>query len=272
MRRILAAAAAALIACSLAACSGRAAGTGGASTTAAAGAGAVPATALEGRDWTVRDAHGAASGTRLRFDEGSITLLSAEGATSSTYAWATQGDDVLVSAGTLSLGGGAAAAWLVRTTRAVPAGGGGWILLDASGATTARLDAAGSAPTASPAPTATAGPGVVDVPAARLGGRWTVAGHPEAAVTFDAGRWRTVATCTVAAAGGTGAYRVLPGGRLLLTRTGSLVFGCPIGRDEQRVPAPAITGIGRATSFRIQGSTLTLFDRTGAAIGSLTRR
>jgi hypothetical protein len=264
-------------ACLVIALAGCAGGTsGGAASTSAAptsSTAAAPAAALAGTTWRVTDAAGAPSGTTAHFDGSSITV--SMGARSSSYGWAAQGDQVIVGGGTSSLSGRAAAPWLTRTVR-VQRAGDGWVLLDADGSATARLAAAG---TASPGPTtpttllgtATPGPGVVDVAPTAIEGRWTVSGSPTTAITFAAGGWHAAASCASGALGGSGVYRVLPGGRLLVVRTASPIRGCPIVQGVPRLGPNAVTAIARAASFRIRGDTLQLFDRDGAALGSLVR-
>lgn len=273
----------ALIAAALTGCSGASgspppapsASAPSASASTADGASGVAAD-LIGTSWTVQEARGdSGAGGSLRFGDRSITLVTTTG--TSTFAWAAQGAEVLITRSTLSMDGGASAIWLTDTAR-VGRDGQGWTLSDDTGATTARLvPAASSSPQPSPSDTAaplalaTPGPGVTATPESTLAGRWQLAGHPTTAITFDDGRWQAAASCETGASGGSGAYRVLADGRLLITRTASQMFGCPIGQDDERVRAPAITGIGRAGSFRVEGTTLTLYDRSGTAIGSLVR-
>lgn len=263
--------------CLALALSGCAGGSGGGAATSAASSSAPTAAAdaadLAGTTWTVTDAAGAASGTTVHFDGTDVTVAS--GDRSSSYAWAAQGDQVLVGGGTSSLAGPAAATWLTGAVR-VRREGDGWVLLAADGSPTARLTAR---QTASPAPTtptgllqtATPGPGVADTSASAIEGRWIVAGSPTTAITFTGGRWTANSSCVTGALGGRGVYRVLPGGGLLVVRTATPIRGCPIISGLPRVGPNAITAIVRAASFRIQGRTLQLFDRSGTGLGSLVR-
>lgn len=268
----------AVIAAALSGCSG-ASGSPPPAPSASASATDAPsgvAADLIGTSWTVQEVHGdRGAGGSLRFGDRSVTLVTTTG--TSTFAWAAQGAEVLITRSTLSMDGGGPATWLTGTVR-VSRDTRGWTLADETGAATARLvPAASSSPqpspsdTAAPLAVATPGPGATATPASALAGRWHLAGHPTTAITFDDGRWRAAASCETGASGGSGAYRVLADGRLLITRTASLMFGCPIGQDDDRVRAPAIAGIDRAGSFRVEGTTLTLFDRSGAVIGSLVR-
>ncbi|RIX30810.1 hypothetical protein [Amnibacterium setariae] len=238
-------------------------------TTAASPAASGAAADLAGTTWRVREV----DGETVRFDGTSVTVTA--GDRSSTAAWTAQGDEVLVAPASASLAGGAPAAWLTEATR-VARDGDGWALADASGRVTARLDPTGSA---SPAPTTpttlleTAAPrsGVVDRPASALEGRWVVAGQAKAAITFTNGTWVATADCRSGAIGSRGAYRVLPGGRLLVLRTATPIRGCPVFDGAPPVRAGAITGIARAASFRIADGVLTLFDRAGTTLGALSR-
>lgn len=252
----------------LAGCAGSSGTTGevGASSAAASSA----AVDLAGTTWRVTDAAGAAAGTTAHFDGSSVTVSSGGG--SSSYAWAAQADQVLVS----GVDPTAAAPWLLRTAR-VQRDGAGWVLLAADGSRTARLAAVGGS--ASPAPTtpvsllqsATPGPGVGDTAAKAIEGRWIVAGSPTSAITFTAGEWQATSSCATGALGGRGVYRVLPGGRLLVVRTATPIRGCPIVQGVPRLGPNAITAIARAASFRVHGDTLRLFDRSGEGLGALVR-
>jgi hypothetical protein len=263
-------------ACLVLALSGCAGGSGGAAGSAAPSTAAAASAAVDlaGTTWRVTDAEGAASGTTAHFDGSAVTVTSGDG--SSSYAWSAQGDQVLVGGSTSGLSGAAPAAWLTRTAR-VQRDGDGWVLLAADGSRTARLTAAGGS--ASPAPTTpvsllqsgTPGPGVGDTAAKALEGRWIVAGSPTSAITFDAGQWRATSSCATGALGGSGAYRVLPGGRLLVVRTATPIRGCPIVQGTPRLRPNAITAIARAASFRVRGDTLQLFDRDGTGLGALVR-
>jgi len=262
-------------ACVVLALSGCAGGSGGTTGNVAPSASAAAAAVdLAGTTWRVTDAEGAASGTRAHFDGSAVTVTSGEG--SSSYAWSAQGDQVLVGGSTSGLSGAAPATWLTRTAR-VQREGDGWVLLAADGSRTARLAAAGGA--ASPAPTTpvsllqtgTPGPGVGDTTAKALEGRWTVAGSPTSAITFEAGAWHATSSCATGALGGSGVYRVLPGGRLLVVRTATPIRGCPIVQGTPRLRPNAITAIARAASFRVRGDALQLFDRDGTGLGALVR-
>jgi hypothetical protein len=274
---LLAAATTVVLAGSLAACSGASGGTAGsdpaapsASTSASAAsspAASGAATDLVGTSWHVEGK----DGTTVRFDGLAVTVE--EGGASSSFAWSAQGDQVLVGGHSSSLNGPVAAPWLTATTT-VRRTAAGWTLLDASGATTARLTAGGT----SESTTATTlldaarpGAGVVDRPASALEGRWTIGGDARSAITFAHGGWRATSSCTTGAVGGQCVYRVLPGGRLLVTRTATPIRGCPIVDGPVRLQPSAITAIARSASFRIRGGTLTLFDRSGTPLGSLTR-
>jgi hypothetical protein len=211
------------------------------------------------------------AGTTVSFDGFSVTV--ADGGDSSGYAWSAQGDQVLVGGGSSSLNGPVGAPWLTATTR-VERTAEGWTLLGASGDATAHLtpDGTAAATTATTLlATAKPGSGVVDRPASALEGRWTAAGDATAAITFADGAWTATSSCRTGAVGGKGAYRVLSGGRLLVVRTTTPIRGCPIVDGPITARATAVTAIARAASFRIQGDTLTLFDRGGTALGSLTR-
>ena len=268
-------AATACLALALTGCAGGSGGTtgdgGGPPASATASSAAVD---LAGTTWHVTDAAGGADDTTAHFDGSAVTVSSGGG--SSSYAWAAQGDQVLVGGSTSGLSGAAPAAWLTRTAR-VQRDGGGWVLLAADGSRTARLAATGAS--SSPAPTtpvallqaATPGPGVTDAPVTALEGRWIVAGAPKSAITFTDDEWRASSSCATGALGGQGVYRVLPGGRLLVVRTATPIRGCPIVDGVPRLRPNAITAITRAASFRVRGDTLQLFDRSGTGLGALVR-
>ena len=233
--------------------------------TAAAASGS--ALDLVGTAWHVEGR----SDTTIRFDGLSVTV--ANGDRSSSYAWSAQGDQVLVGGSSSALNGPVGAAWLTSTT-SVRRTDAGWTLLDASGAATAHLTSAGTVdPTTATSllATATPGAGVVNAPTTAIDGRWTVAGDVRTAITFTSGTWRATTSCTTGAVGGSGVYRVLPGGRLLITRTMTPIRGCPIVDGPILGQATAITAIGRAATFVVKGDALTLFDRSGTELGSLTR-
>lgn len=269
---LLASAAACCLLGSLAGCSGASGSSTDEGTPASSSASTQSASSaldLAGTTWQVREEPGAT----IHFDGVAITV-SADGR-SSSYAWSAQGDQILVGVSTSSLNGPVAAPWLTSAT-GVARTANGWTLRDAKGTTTATLT---TTATASPAPTtpttllvtAEPGSGVVDAPASAIGGTWVVANEPRTAITFAEGGWRATSSCSTGAVGGTGVYRVLPGGRLLVTRTATPIRGCPIARDEPGIRATAITAIARAGSFRVQGDTLVLFDRSGTQLGSLVR-
>jgi hypothetical protein len=266
--RILPLLAAAVAAGTLAAgLSGCGATGGGARSTPAASA---DAAALAGPTWVVHGG-GAADGAHVRFDDRSATVTDAGRATD--LAWTAQGDRLLATRTTTALNGPVPTDWLTAAVR-VTRDGDGWRLLAADGGTTAALTPLADA---SPAPRPTAlgpvvpGRGVVDAPATALEGRWILAGHPRTAIVFADGAWRSAASCETGTPGGSGGYRVLDGGHLLVTRAVSLRLGCPVLGSAPRVRAPAITGIARAATFRVADGTLTLFDRSGTVIGSLVR-
>jgi hypothetical protein len=264
---LLAAAAACCLLGSLTGCSSASGGTTNSDIPAPVASAA--ALDLAGTTWSVREE----PGTTVHFDGLGITV-SADGR-SSSYAWAAQGDQVLVGVSTSSLNGPVGATWLTSATE-VARTADGWILRDAKGGTTATLTTAGSA---SPAPTtatsllgtAKPGSGVVDAPVTALDGTWASATTAKSTITFADGQWRAAGSCATGAIGGRGAYRVLPGGRLLAVRTMTPIRGCPISRDDPVARSSAITAIARAGSFRISGDTLTLFDRAGVQLGSLVR-
>jgi hypothetical protein len=267
-RVLIATTVAALLAGSLAACSNGSSSTGSADpTTISSPAPAGAALDLVGTVWHVAGR----KGTTVRFDGAAVTVAS--GGRSSSYAWSAQGDQVLVGRRTSSLSGPVDAGWLTGTTR-VQRTTAGWTLLDASGRATAHLTADGTA-AGTTATTllaeATPGAGVVDRPASALDGTWVAAGAARARITFGDGVWHAASDCRTGAVGGTGVYRVLPGGRLLVTRTATPIRGCPVVDGPIIARATAITAIARAASFRVEGDTLTLFDRGGAVLGSLVR-
>jgi hypothetical protein len=261
-----------LAGCATASPSGSTATTSGPAASAAPRSGA-EAVDLAGTTWTVEGAQGATAGTTVHFDGASVTVSA--GGDSSSYAWSAQGDQVLFGGSTSSLAGPVAATWLT-TAAAVARTSAGWSLLTAGGSTTATLT---SATTPSPAPTtattllrtAEPGTGVVDAPASTIEGTWTLDGDARTAITFSGGRWRAASSCTTGAVGGAGVYRVLPGGRLLVTRTLTPIRGCPIVDGVRTIRPNAITAIARAGSFKVTGDTLTLFDRAGVQLGSLVR-
>lgn len=269
---LLAAATAVVLAGSLAACSatsstGSAEPSAAPATTSPAAARSGTALDLVGTVWRVEGQEG----TTVRFDGLSVTV--ARGDDSSSYAWSAQGDQVLVGGHSSALNGPVAAPWLTSTT-AVRRTAAGWTLLDAAGATTAQLIPGGTSdPTTATTllTTAEPGAGVVDRPATALDGRWTVGGDTRSAITFADGGWHATTSCTTGAVGGRGVYRVLPGGRVLITRTATPIRGCPIVDGPVPLLPSAITAIARAASFRIQGDTLALFDRSGTSLGSLIR-
>ena len=267
---LIAAAAACVLAGSLTACTGPSSGRSDsaavpASSSTAPAAGS--ALDLVGTIWRVEERRG----TTVRFDGLAVTVT--EGGRTSSSAWSAQGDEVLVGGTPSALHGPEGATWLTSTTR-VQRTAAGWTLLDASGAPTAHLTPAGTADSTTATAllsAATPGEGVVDAPANAIEGRWTAAGDLRSAITFASGAWRATSSCTSGAVGGAGAYRVLPGGRLLVTRTLTPIRGCPVVDGPALGQAAAITAIARAASFRVRGDTLTLFDRSGTALGSLTR-
>jgi hypothetical protein len=241
---------------------GGAAGSGSATPEPAAAAG------LIGPVWSVRDATGVGGTTTVRFDDGTAAIE--EGGRSSTLMWAAQGDELLATRSSASLNGPVPTGWMTSATRIEPVGD-GWRLLDADGATLARLEPTGGTP-AAPMPAVTPGADVTDVAATALEGTWIQSGHPGTAISFDGGSWDATASCETGTPGGSGDYRVLRDGRILVTRGIALRLGCPIGQDRPADRATAIVGVTRAASFAIDGGTLTLFDRSGAEIGSLVRR
>lgn len=270
---LIATAAALVLAGSLAACSGTSSAGTAAPTTAAGSSSAAPAPSgsavdLVGTTWHVTGK----DGTTVRFDGLSVTV--AKGGDSSSYAWSAQGDQVLVGRSSSALSGPVPAAWLTATAQ-VRRTSAGWTLLNASGAATAHLTAADGTEGATTATTllttAEPGAGVVDRPASALEGTWTVGGDARSAITFADGAWHASSSCTTGAVGGQGVYRVLPDGRLLVARTTTPIRGCPIVDGPISARATAITAIARAATFRVQGGTLTLFDRSGTELGSLTR-
>ena len=259
----------------LSGCAGASGGTtGNAGSPPASSVAPAAAVDLAGTTWRVRDATGGAGAT-AHFDGSAVTVTSGGG--SSSYAWTAQGDQVLVGGSTSGLSGPAPAEWLLRTAR-VQRDGDGWVLLAADGSRTARLIPVDGS-SASPSPTTpvsllqtgTPGPGVGDATAKAIEGRWTVAGSPSSAITFEAGEWRATSSCATGALGGRGGYRVLPGGRLLVVRTATPIRGCPIVQGVPRLRPNAITAIARAASFRVRGDTLQLFDRSGTGLGALVR-
>jgi hypothetical protein len=238
-----------------------------ASSASASSGAASSAVDLAGTTWHVQEE----AGTTVHFDGAAITV--AEGGHSSSYAWSAQGDQILVGGSTSTLDGPVTAPWLTGATR-VERTLDGWRLRDAKGGATATLTASASAaPTTSTTllETAVPGAGVVDAATATIEGTWTAAHDPRTAITFTGGQWRAASSCTTGAVGGRGRYRVLPGGRLLAVRTAMPMRGCPIVRGVPRIRATAISGITRAGSFRVDGDTLTLFDRAGTQLGSLVR-
>jgi hypothetical protein len=271
---LVAAASVCVVAGSLTACSGASSNhddpgirASAASTSASAEPASGSALDLVGTIWHVAGR----SGTTVRFDGLAVTV--ANGDRSASYAWSAQGDQVLVGGSTSSLNGPVDGAWLTATTR-VRRTDAGWTLLDASGAATARLTAPSTVQPATGTAllaAATPGPGVVDAPPSAIEGRWTVSGDVRTAITFAAGAWRATTSCTTGAVGGAGVYRVLPEGRLLVTRTMTPMRGCPIVDGPVTGHATAITAIATAATFRVRGDTLTLFDRSGAELGALTR-
>jgi hypothetical protein len=267
---LIAAASACVLAGSLTACSGPSSGPGDSAAVPASSSSTVPAAGsaldLVGTIWRVEERRG----TTVRFDGLAVTVT--EGGRSSSSAWSAQGDEVLVGATSSALLG-PVGTWLTSTTR-VQRTAAGWTLLDASGAPTAHLTPAGTADSTTVTALlgrATPGDGVVDAPANALEGRWTAAGDLRSWITFASGTWRATSSCTSGAVGGAGVYRVLPGGRLLVTRTLTPIRGCPVVDGPVLGQATAITAIARAASFRVRGDTLTLFDRSGTVLGSLTR-
>ncbi|GAA2752591.1 hypothetical protein [Amnibacterium kyonggiense] len=255
---------------SLTACSGSSGSPPAASSPAASSASPAPsvqAVDLVGTRWTVEGR----KGTTVRFDGIAVTV--AVGDLSSSFSWSAQGDQVLIGARTSGLSGPVDASWLTSTA-SVRRDGSGLLLVDANGSTTARLAPDGTADGTTPTSlltAATVGKGVVDAPPSAIEGRWTVAGDVRTAITFTGGTWSATTSCTTGAVGGRGAYRVLPGGRLLVVRTMTPIRGCPIVDGPVVGHASAITSIARAASFRVSGDTLTLFDRDGTGLGSLVR-
>lgn len=254
---------------SLAACSSGSSGQPAPPPTATAAAATAPGSALDlvGTRWHVEGK----AGTTVAFDGLAITVADGDG--SSSYLWSAQGDQVIVGQRSSSLIGAVDAPWLVATT-GVARTAAGWTLRDASGGTTAALTPDGTVePTTATTllGSATAVDGAVDRPASVLEGRWSVAGDVRTSITFADGTWRAATSCTTGAVGGSGVYRVLSGGRLLVVRTMTPIRGCPIVDGPVLGHGSAITAIARAASFRVEGDTLTLYDRSGAGLGSLVR-
>lgn len=264
------------VAGALAACSGTAGATdsgipapSSASPTAAVDSpsSTATATALVGTRWKVKGL----PGTTVAFDGLAVTVT--DGGRSSSYTWSAQGDQVLVGTRSSSLVGAVEAPWLTRAAT-VERTTAGWALHDTSGAVSATLTPDGTVDRTTASTllsSATAVDGVVDRPASALEGRWTVAGDVRTAITFADGTWRATTSCTTGAVGGTGAYRVLPGGHLLVVRTMTPIRGCPVVDGPVLGQGSAITGIVRAASFRVSGGRLTLYDRAGTGLGSLVR-
>ncbi len=266
--------------------------TGPTSPTADARPVAAPAIELVPAIWRVRDARGEAAATWVGFDADRAEVYRPKGIVE--LSWQTQGDATLslITGWSMSLGKRPTVPWLTGATRfgRVP---GGWVLLDASGAVTARLVTDGTPPPSKqwlvevPKVTAdtrmrladaTPGAGVRPVGATALVGRWG-AGYASAtpSVTFTAaGRWSEEASCDTGtgAVGGAGAYRLLPSGMLLMTSYPTAAVGCSPATSPiaATAGAKAISAMFSARSVRIRGTTATFYDRAGKAIGSLTRR
>lgn len=133
-----------------------------------------------------------------------------------------------------------------------------------SGGSTTADATAGSRTAVAPTTQTTTAPTALD-------GRWVVDGDVRAAITFHDGSWTATTSCTSGALGGAGRYEVLPGGRLHVVRTMAPVRGCPVVDGPLLGKASAITQVERAASFRVEGGTLTLFETSGAPLGSLVR-
>lgn len=241
--------------------------------------------------WRVRDAAGEADRTWLRVDGLSLNVLRPKGEV--FLPWRPDQNHLVaeVAGWSMSLGtkDPPAVAWLTDAV-SFERSGAGWLLRDAKGRVTARLVRDGSPPpskssTVTPPSVdarmraqladAVPGPGVRSVDPATLVGRWVVPGFdPSVALVFPAdGRWQAVTSCESGTGPdeGSGRFRLLSSGRLLVAAGPVAAVGC----SEPKTPAPAdtkaITFADRAGSVLLDGDELTLFDRAGTRLGTLHR-
>lgn len=243
--------------------------------------------------WHVHGVTGAGRSTYLLFSAGEVQVLPKKGFV--FLGWSTQGDRILTQvegwAQSLGTKHHPAVPWLTRATnfRRVDTG---WVLLDGHGRRLAELRDDGPAPTSrttvtTPSPVtrfdrervadAVAGPGARTPSIAAAAGRWTIAGLDPAHALLtmrSSGDWRITGGCesgTGQDLGGSGRFRLLPRGFLLITAGPVAGVGCvaPVGKPP--ADTAALTRFLEARSLTVQNDRMTLFDRRGKAIGRLTR-
>lgn len=232
--------------------------------------------------WRVDAAAGEGADTWLRFGGHDVRVIRATDALE--FEWRAQGDQLLFSPDdyVVGLGGSKTVQWLEDSTAFRPDGS-GFDLVDVHGRVTARLVAAGDPPAAPVAVDSIvrndltdARPGPVRrIAPTALRGAWQLEGvsRTDAWVTFHSdGTWITTERCE--AAGGpetdTGGYRLLDSGVLLATAQTGQALACQDSHaDGASVSTLAILLRGR--SVRIDGSTATIYDSSGALLGRLIR-
>lgn len=238
--------------------------------------------------WRVRDAAGEAPGTWIRFDSG-VDLIRPRGDV--FLSWSTHADALLTHVDGWSMRLGTtppAVPWLTSTVR-FEREGGAWVLTDASGHRTARLVRDGAPPPSSRTQhdvpevddriraqhaDAVIGGSAPALPPGAAVGTWGLPGVAarDASLTLTrSGTWSARTSCAVLgrAQGGSGAYRLLPSGVVLVTESAIGGTGCT---EPERRPAPdsaAILDFFSAGSIRIEDARMTVFDRAGKRLGTL---
>jgi hypothetical protein len=260
------------------------------STTSTDPAFAAPVLDLIPHIWRVRDAAGESADTWLILGS-DVDLIRPKGDV--FLSWRTQSDAMLthVDGWSMSLGRGEPTVpWLTRTTR-FSRDGEGWMLTDADGRRTATLVIGGTPPPSKQSlhevPTvdttirkqladAVPGPQVTAIDPAAVVGTWDLPGiaTTDASIRFTAkGGWTAKTTCEVLGTsdGGGGAYRALPSGMLLVTEGAVGGTGCATPEHVPPSDATAITRFFDAGSITVSREHLTVYDRTGKRLGTLTR-
>lgn len=241
--------------------------------------------------WRVRNAAGESADTWMVLGTG-VDLIRPKGDV--FLSWSTQGDAILthVDGWSMSLGSTMPTVpWLTRTTR-FTRDGDGWVLSDASGQQTARLVVDGAPPPSNQSlhevpsvdrlirsqhSDAVPGSQVKAIRPTQAVGTWGLSGiaASDGSVRLAAdGTWRATTTCKVLGTsdGGGGAYRALPSGMFLVTEGGIAGTGCTAPDHTPPSDAKAITNFYSAGSITVTGTLLTVFDRTGERLGTLTRK
>ena len=250
-----------------------------------------PAVALLPVVWHVHDAAGEGTKTWLRFDAHEIDVLRPKGYV--VVAWSTRGNAMLAAVSywySGLRGADTTVPWLTGSTRFVRDGA-GLQLLDAAGRVTARLESDGPPPaskviletpvTVTPAvrralADVVLGTGAGVDSGASVVGTWAPPGidPKRASITFTStGTWSTIESCATGtdAVGTTGHYELAQDGWLLAGGGGRITVGCYEPNATAVAHARAIADIAIAGSVRVDSTKLTVFDRSGTALGTLIR-